>query len=263
MMDIDKLNSLLHYMKGAEPFLKTFKRLTTSSEAWCPFTHGDKIDYDCYDSNPAVNGLLRWLEKFVVCCKFLDANRYSIDHMAELLTKLNNPKTIVYYAEFKSLTKELEGHIHFIEKDIADKLKRFTCVECERLDEAIVCFQNYCFVASIIMAVSAVENRINELIRSKDSKLHSAHFKKATLGQLIQVFDDKQYTDTKFQKIKKLMPDKHKPLITLLNLYRVFSAHPKEEKITPQIAESVLHLSFAFMLDVTTSPYTKKDLLCK
>lgn len=101
------------------------------------------------------------------------------------------------------------------------------------------------------------------MIRNKDKKLHADHFKKATLGQLIQVFDEKQYTDVKFQKIKKLMPEKHKPLITLLNLYRVFSAHPKEEKITPQIAESILHLSFAFMMDVTTSPYTKKQLLCK
>lgn len=127
-MDIDKLNSLLHYMKGAEPFSKTFQQLTMNTKKWCPFTHGDKIDNDCYVSNPAVNGL----------------------------------------------------------------------------DEAIVCFQNYCFIATIIMAVSAVESRINELIRTKDNKLHTAYFKKATLGQLIQVFDDKQYTDTKFPKNKKI-----------------------------------------------------------
>lgn len=162
MMDIDKLNSLLHYMKGAEPFSKTFKQLIASNKTWCPFTHGAKIDFDCYASNPAVNGLLRWVEKFLICTKFLDANRYSIDHMMDILMKLKNPQSIVHYAEFKSLIKDLEGHINFIEKDITGKLDRLTCAECERLDEAIVCFQNYCFVASIIMAVSAVESRIND-----------------------------------------------------------------------------------------------------
>ena len=48
-----------------------------------------------------------------------------------------------------------------------------------------------------------------------------------------------------------------------LNQYRVFSAHPKEETITAQIAESVLHLSFAFMIDTATCPYDEKELICK
>jgi len=58
------------------------------------------------------------------------------------------------------------------------------------------------------------------------------------------------------------MPRKHRPLVTLLNEYRVFSAHPKEEKVTAQIAESVLHLCFAFLTDPDTCPYNKKELKC-
>lgn len=263
MNDIDKLNELLHYLKGVEPFSKIYKDLIKDNKNWCPFTHGEKINLDCYKSNPAVNALLEWVEKYIICCKFLDTNRYSIDEMTDMLTKLENPEIIGYYEDFKSLIMKFKVIIEFLEDDVSNKLERFTCLECKRLDEAIVCFQNYCFYACIIMAVSAVESRIHDMIRKKDKKLHSSNFEKATLGQLIQVFDENKYTNKKFQKIKKLIPNKHKPLIALLNQYRVFSAHPKEEPITAQIAESILYLSFTFMMDTTTCPYNKKELVCK
>ena len=41
MGDEDKLNTLLHYMKGAERFSAIFQDLTRASKAWCPFTHPD------------------------------------------------------------------------------------------------------------------------------------------------------------------------------------------------------------------------------
>lgn len=263
MNDIDKLNTLLHYMKGVEPFSKIFRDLIDDNKNWCPFTHGEEINYDCYKANPMVNALLEWIKKYIICCKFLDTNRYSIDEMTEILTKLENPKTIIYYEDFQSLIKMLEGIIYFLEEDVTNKLERLTCQECMRVDEAIVCFQNYCFYACIVMAVSAVETRIHEMIRKSDKKLYAPYFEKATLGKLIQAFDENEYTEEKFQKIKKLMPNKHKPLIALLNQYRVFSAHPKEETITAQIAESVLHLSFTFIMDTATCPYDEKELICK
>jgi hypothetical protein len=237
--------------------------LTRDNKNWCPFTHGKKINYNCYKLNPAVNALLEWIEKYIICCKFLDTNRYAIDEIAEILIDLKNPEKLIYYEEFRPLIQRLNHLILFLEDDVSIKLERFTCQECHRLDEALVCFENYSYYASIVMAVSAVENRIHELIRRNNSKLYSTYFKKATLGGLIQVFDENQYKDKKFQKVKKLLPEKHKPLIALLNQYRVFSAHPKEEIITAQIAESILHLSFAFMMDEATCPYDKKQLVCK
>jgi len=178
------------------------------------------------------------------------------------MTKLKSPESLVYYEEFQSVTKRLIVLINFLEKDISNKLSRISCNECQRLDEALVCFQNYCFYASIVMAVSAVESRIHELIKKDDKKIYSARLEKFTLGQIIQIFDDNQYISKEFASIKKLMPNKHKPLIALLNQYRVFSAHPKEEKITAQIAESVLHLAFNFMMDISVCPYSKKELAC-
>jgi len=262
MEDIDKLNTLLHFMKGAVPFPRVFKDLLKGNKNWCPFTHGEEINYECYKGNPYVVSLLEWLEKYIICCKFLDVDRYSVDHMMEILNKLRSPETIVYCEDFQSLIKGFESFTQFVEPSIKNKLERVTCQECERLDEALVCFQNYCFYASIIMAVSAVETRIHEMIRRTSRRLYSTQFKNRTLGQLIQVFDDNQYTDKKFQRIKRLMPDKHKPLIALLNQYRVFSVHPKGENITAQISESILHLSFAFMMDEATCVYDEKQLVC-
>lgn len=261
MEDRDKLNSLLHYMKGFDPFSVIFKNAARASKTWCPFLHGEKINLDCYKSNPAVLSLLAWSEKYVFCCKFLDADRYTIDEMNSIITNLKNPATLVYYDEFKKHINRLKELIGFLEKDIQAKLDRISCAECARLDEALVCFENYCFYSSIVMAVSAVESRIHELIRKKDKSIYSK-FEKSTLGQIIQVFDEHQYTSKEYSKIKALMPAKHKPLIILLNQYRVFSAHPKEEKMTAQIAESVLHLAFKFMMDEAVCPYSKKELAC-
>jgi len=257
----DKLNSLLHYMKGIDPFSVIFKNATKANKTWCPFQHGEKINLDCYKSNPAVLSLLAWTEKYSFCCKFLDADRYTIDEMNIIIAKLKNPASLVYYNEFKELTNRLKELIDYLETDLKGKLERISCAECTRLDEALVCFENYCFYASIVMAVSAVESRIHELIRKADKAIYS-RFAKFTLGQIIQVFDENQYTGKEYSRIKALMPAKHKPLIILLNQYRVFSAHPKEEKITAQIAESVLHLAFNFMLDAAVCPYSKKELAC-
>lgn len=100
------------------------------------------------------------------------------------------------------------------------------------------------------------------MIKNTDKKLYSEQFEKATLGQLIQVFDKNEYTDNKYDKIKQLMPDRHRPLVQLLNQYRILSAHHKEVKVTPQIAESILNLSFAFLIDPETCLYDEDYLKC-
>ena len=112
------------------------------------------------------------------------------------------------------------------------------------------------------MAVSAVEARITGIVRRHDPILYDSQFARATLGQLVQLFDDNHYTQPKFTSLKKLMPDKHKPLVVLLNQYRVFSAHPKAERITIQIADAILKLSFTFMIDPATCPYEEEELQC-
>lgn len=262
MEDLDKLNELLHFMKGAEPFSKTFAELTKSSKQWCPFQHDDGVNSDCYKNNPSVQAMINWTEKYLICCKYLDINRYSLDFMIDTLEKLKIPEKISGYDDFHSLINGLKTQIKFVEPSICDKLSLLECTECIRLDESLVCFQNYCFYSAVVMAVSAVEYRIAEMIRRADSKLYLKHFQGATLGQLIKVFQDDEFKDEEFKKIKELMPIKHKPLISLLNHYRVFAAHPTYQKTTAQIAEAIIHLAFSFLTDTQTCPYNPEELVC-
>lgn len=260
--ELDKINQLLHYMK-AERFSKTLAGRTRGMAKWCPFQHGKKINFTCYVTNSSVQNLLLWLRRFIACCKFLDASRYAVDEMHALYEKLQRPELLFSYDKFLECIGEFKRFVDYVEADIVSKNNRMTCRESIRLDEALVCFENYSFYASVVMAVSAVESRIVELIRRKNKTLYNSTFSKATLGQLIQLFDPRMYTQPKYSGVKKLIPEKHKPLITLLNQYRVFSAHPKDDVITAQIAEAILHMSFCFMIDETTSPYSKKELTCK
>ncbi len=259
--DLDKINELIHFMK-IEPFSKSFADYIKDSEEWCAFHHDDGFNQECYFDNPLVQCLLNWTEKYLFCCKYLDVNKYSIDSMADDLEKLKIPIDINDYEDFSFIIQDLKGHIAFVESDIYNKLSHLACTECQRLDEALVCFKNYCFYSAVVMAVSAVEYRIAEIIKRSDEKLFLEHFQGATLGQLIKVFQDDEYKDDIFEDIKALMPNKHKPLVSLLNNYRVFAAHPTEEKITPQTAEAIIHLSFSFLIDFDTCPYDPKEMIC-
>lgn len=204
--------------------------------------------------------MVLWIDRYLICCKYLDINKYHLDTMVSILENLKMPERIQGYDGFKELISNLKSLISFIEPGISDKLTRLQCIECKRLDEALVCYQNYCFYSAVVMSVSAVEYRIAEMIRRKDKNIYDTYFKKSSLGQLIEVFEEDQYKDEKFRNIKKLMPNRHKPLVSLLNDYRVFAAHPKVEIITPQISEAVLHLAFSFLTDMQTCPYNTKEL---
>ena len=261
-VEMDKINEMLHYFR-AEPFSKTLQELTSHCKTWCPFSHGKRIKNDCYKAHPGLKNVLAWINKFIVCSKFLDCNRYTVDSMSVIYSKLCNPELIADYGEFSLLLNRLKGEIRFIEKDIITKNRRLTCIECQRLDESLVCFENYSYYAAVVMAVSAVENRIIEVIKRKNKGLYDKVFYKFTLGQLIQVFDTDKYKEKRYKRIKALMPEKHKPLVALLNQYRIFSVHPKEQIISSQIAEAILHLSFSFMIDAEMCPYNAKELKCK
>ena len=138
-----------------------------------------------------------------------------------------------------------------------------TCEECDRLDEALNSFENYCYYSSVIMAVSAVEARLHYLIKTKNVNLYNRSFKNATLGQIIQLLDPSQYKDKKFNSIKQQLQVRFKPLIEVLNIYRVFSAHPTAEKIDFKIAQSILGFSFSFLLSEESRVRNKKLLYHK
>ncbi len=259
----ERLKGFLHYMKGMEPFSKILRTLIRKRKEWCPFTHDDVgIDEHCYHSNSAVQAVIAYVRKYTKCCKYLDSHPFAVADLERACHDLSIPERMDSSDDFDAILKRVKDSVLFLEPDISSKLARFTCIECTRLDEAVECFTNYCFYASVVMSVSAVEARITEIVRRHDPHLYEEQFSKATLGQLVQLFDENLYKDPKYSGVKKLMPDRHKPLLVLLNQYRIFSAHPKAEQITVQIADAALKLCFTFMVDPDTCPYDEEELQC-
>jgi hypothetical protein len=160
--------------------------------------------------------------------------------MQQRVSFLNNPDAIQQRVMF-------EGHLGFIEEafviakeEIESKINLLEKEEMDRLDEALNCYINGCIYSTIAMSVSAIEFRLLNLMQSvkKDSELE-----KLTLGELIAEYlkNNEEY--------KNIIPRKHEPLLSLCNQYRIFSVHPKKEKITKAIATSIINMTFAFLLD--------------
>jgi hypothetical protein len=194
-----------------------------------PFRKRTSFSPDAYLASHQIRNLLHWMRKYTTLIRFLDMPRYHVDEVAEIVQSLHSSQEVVSLEVFQAFIKGFQLFVGNFDKQLKDKSKRLDCAECVRLDEALVCYENYAYHASVIMAVSAVEGRITELIRRKQPRLFKSEFSKATLGQLISIFEPDQYKDIKYIGIKKLMPNKHRPLVALLNQYRVFSAHPKGE----------------------------------
>lgn len=125
-------------------------------------------------------------------------------------------------------------------EEIEEKIPLLDSEEKNRLNEAMHCFLEGCYFSAIAMSVSAIEFRLFSLMMSikPDPKLEEL-----TLGQLIR-----EYLDNK-DEYDNIIPKKHEPLLELCNIYRVFSVHPKKEKINKPIASSILNMTFMFLFD--------------
>ncbi|MFA5780123.1 MAG: hypothetical protein WC947_08290 [Elusimicrobiota bacterium] len=261
----DKIvDELLHYHKlGQDQIIKDLERITKGSDKWCPFSHGRKTDNQCYRLTPAIQFMISYLEKYLIVCEYLDVDHYFVDDLQDKIEKLKEPEHNFNYIAFKDNVLKILEIINMYSNKVFTKINRLSCEECGRLDESLNCFRKFFLYSSVIMAVSAVESRLHYLIKKRNNTLYRKYFEKATLGQLILLFDKNQYKDKKFEKIKKILPLKYKSLIEIFNEYRVYSVHPKNKEIKYKVAQSILNLAFAFLLDDETSIQEKNILKCK
>ena len=121
-----------------------------------------------------------------------------------------------------------------------EKITLLTDEEKGRLNESFNCYFGELNYSTIVMSVSAIESRIFTLLKSKSP---NEKLENLTLGQLI-----KEYTDNK-EKYNKIIPKKHEPLLDYCNTYRIFSVHPKKEKINRANATTVLCMTCSFLFD--------------
>jgi len=187
---------------------------------------------------------------YIKLCTFLDITPNCIDHLTNFFHLLFNSPLNKDIKKFKEHLQLAINEIHLTDIEISNKLSLLSKKECLRLYEAIKCLNNDCNYAAVVMAVSAVESRLHKLLKDTNTKLYKKQFERTTLGGIIELFRrDTRYKDKKFDKLKKILPDKHKPLMETLNVYRIFSAHPKEEIISCQTAKTIVAFSFLLLID--------------
>lgn len=168
---------------------------------------------------------------------YLEENKST---MMEKVDCLNKPDLVQDLSLFEFYMNTLKDGFKTAEKEIRHKLRLLDKEEMQRLDEALNCYITGCNYAAIAMSVSAIEFRLLNFMQSAKS---DPRLERYTLGQLID-----EYLKNK-KEYKNMIPEKHEHLLRLCNTYRIFSVHPKKEKITKQIATSIINLAFAFLMD--------------
>jgi hypothetical protein len=160
--------------------------------------------------------------------------------LVERMTFLNTPESITYRSYFEAHVDFVKNSFKDVEKDLKEKLQLLDEEEAIRLNEALNCYIQGCNYSAITMSVSAIEFRLLNLMQSVKP---NPQLEEYTLGQLIA-----EYLKNK-REYKNVIPEKHEHLLKMSNTYRIFSVHPKKEKITRPIATSIINMTFAFLLD--------------
>ena len=253
---MDQILDFFHYAKHEENgILSRFKIFTKDSQKWCPFNHNksDKTNLTCYKTHNLVIDLIDFLEGYRLLFSYLEVAPSQNELLSELINKIKIPECNPTKVAFSGNLKNMEWFIIDHKKKFFEISKKFTCLESERLWEAIRCFKIHAYFATIVLTVSAIEGRLHTILRNLDKSLYEKEIEKFSFGQILSLRDPNQYSEERYllikRKIKEMIPDKHIPLVRLLNCYRIFSAHPKFENINFNITNSILSLSFAFLLD--------------
>lgn len=263
-------SGLLHFLKGLKghpfrPFTETFLfSIRREYKYWCAFVnHGNRVGGQCYELFQYQSGWIGYLRSFVAIAKYFADDPVNIGYLEERISVLEDPLHNTTKAEFKENLDKLIDIVSSRETDINRELKKITCLECERLGEAITCNSEGCFTASTVMAASAIEARLHELVKKRNRSLYEKYFKDKTLGTLIKLFDKNEYKDKKFSSLKAIIPDRHRSLLDIVNTYRILSAHPFMAKADNKVSESIINLSFLFLLDPELGITNKKLLVHK
>lgn len=206
--------------------------------------YGDRMWY-CYA--PSYQDLLQIVKNFSVLLKFLNIERiqsYTIAEVGEIVARLDNLEWVRKRENVDNDTRRIEGIFGIFKSEINETVDYLSDFEKERLSEAIHNYLEGCYNSCVAMAVSSIEFKLLDILKSANPE-NASELEKFTLGELI-----KEYLENK-KKYKNIIPKKHESLLNLCNTYRIFSVHPKEEKISSNIAESILNLTFVFLLDKT------------
>lgn len=248
-------NDFFHYAKhNKAAILDDFTTLVEDCKEWCPFTHHEdgKIDEDCYMSHGGIKEIILFLKRYMKLSNYLELGPQLKESTEGFIDIVQNPYMNRNVKIFKDNIDMIKK---FIEKNadrFFNKLKNFTCLESMRIWEAVRCFEIQGYLASTVLIVSAIEGRLHTLIKGKNEEIFNKYIDGKPFGKIIHI-RSLSSPENGQEEIKgildELIPEEHMPLIKLLNYYRIVSAHPKDSEIDFNVASSIIHLSFAFLLD--------------
>lgn len=170
--------------------------------------------------------------------RVLDANRKNFER--SWLSYIEDIPEDTKWEEVNAVFARITHVFRMAKEELTEKINLLEEEERERLNEAFNCYIQELNYSAIVMSVSAIENRLFSLM---SSKCHGKKLEELTLGQLIW-----EYTHNK-EKYGNIIPEKHEPLLDYCNIYRVFSVHPKKEKINRSNATTILCMSCSFLFD--------------
>lgn len=165
---------------------------------------------------------------------------------------LNDPLHTRDLASFRAAINCLFEGFSMAKDEISRFCAAFDMEEKQRINEAIHTYLENCNYSCVAMSVSAVESRLLKLMCSANPASRPK-LEKKTLGELIG-----EYLEHK-TIYKNIVPLKHEHLLGLCNTLRVFSVHPKKEKITNPLASAILNLAVAFLTDEETQPQSPEE----
>lgn len=228
-----------------EKICKTFKKLIINKFFKSPDAMRAHLFYGTFCFFPkyqkgyfeSIKGVVRVIELFGI--DILERNK---GILTNIITGLETPSYVMNREAFETHMNNLIELFSdkSIKKQVKDRLSILSLEEELRLDEAIHCFLQGCNYSAVAMSVSAIEFRLLSLMTAVSP---APRLEKMTLGQLIN-----EYLNNK-EKYRNVIPTKYEKLLEHCNAYRIFSVHPKREKINKSVATSILHMTFQFLLD--------------
>lgn len=247
-MDINKTidYGLIGFIKDNGGLLKSWENFEKKVVDNFPTEKDDHFFFHIYQEQ--YGSSFDTLHFYIELCNFLEFPTELIFDLRRNFFDIHNSDLNRNPEKFKKQSGYVKRLLSTADKLLMERLSLLDKLECFRMAEAMKCLENKTNLSAVIMAVSSVEHRLHKIINESDRKIYEKEFKKSTLGAIIHFFKE-DYSDSKHKKIKGLLPEKHKPLMEVFNVYRIFSAHPKEEIISNQTARDIVSLSFLFLID--------------
>lgn len=192
-----------------------------------------------------------FINNLKICVKLFELLEISdsfIESISSEFSDLNG--TIFHHIQIETSCKNLISIYNNYKDKIIKKINLLSEVEKYRLNEGLHCFNEKCFYSSIILSVSAMESRLFEILKRENinflesiAKKQNKNINEFTFGTLFNIYLDHK------NEFNNIIPEKHESIFKVCNEFRIFSAHPKNEYLRYNNANTILSAVFDFLLD--------------